>query len=155
MYRDVAALPILQGKANTEVAQGIILLVRTFVSFWPAGLALLRAKARETGAAGVLATIKDMLPADVEEEATAGPGKRLCDRKSPANVTKEEWADVVRSNKSASEAKESTGFDTKTIKKWLAEHGLPTNRWGEAVPLGSPTDEPGATDDADAPSRDD
>lgn len=129
VYRDVAGLPLLQGKANTEIAQVIVLLVRAFASFWPAGLAILRSKARESGAAGVVESIRGMLPADFDDSSDNG-SKRLKDRKTAASVTTAEWAEVVRSCKSMQEAAEMSGFDRKTIKKRLTEHGVAMS-WGE------------------------
>ncbi len=117
VYRDIAGLPILQGQANGEVAHVMQLALRAVVSFWPQGIALLRAKAKERGAVGVFQEVMRSLPAD------ANDGKDLLlHRSRPKDVTKEEWEDVVSKCSSLAEVARRTGFSEKQIKKLLAEH---------------------------------
>ncbi len=121
VYRDIAGLPILQGQANGEVAQLMQLALRAVVSFWPQGLALLRATAKERGAAGVFQEVMKSLPAEAND---ADAEDLLPQREKPKDVTKEEWELVASRCSSYADAARRTKFSERQIKKLMAEHGV-------------------------------
>jgi DNA-binding NtrC family response regulator len=128
VYRELAELPILQGQANGEVAHLIQFALRAIVSFWPQGLALLRAKATKQGAAGVFQEIVKHLPA--ESDSDSDGESVLSHRDRPGLVTKDEWEDVVAASSSLADAARRTRFSEKQIKTCLKKHGVEA-RWGK------------------------
>lgn len=97
------------------------LALRAVVSFWPQGLALLRATAKERGAAGVLQEVMKSLPAEATD---ADREDLLPQREKPKDVTKEEWELVASRCSSYADAARRTKFSERQIKKLMAEHGV-------------------------------
>lgn len=125
LFREVHALPLMRGANGGELAKAFVALFNITKLVAP----LLVETVRADAATGGLALIRDRFmrfmreSSDDEPKYTGAPAFR-----SPAKLTRDEWVTISQSYPTQRAASDATGFDPKTIAKYLQQHSIP-NPW--------------------------
>jgi DNA-binding NtrC family response regulator len=126
LFREVHALPLLRGTNGGELAKAFVALFNVTKLVAPALIDTVRTDA----VTGGFAQLRDRFmrfvrkPSDDETKIIDAPAEP----RSPARLTRDEWVALSRSYTTQRAASDATGFDPKTISKYLQQHDIP-NPW--------------------------
>ena len=126
LFREVHALPLLRGANGGELAKAFVALFNVTKLLAPSVIDTVRADA----ATGGFARLRDRFmrfmreSSDDESKVIDAPAES----RSPAKLTRDEWVTITQSYATQRAASDATGFDPKTITKYLQQHDIP-NPW--------------------------
>lgn len=126
LFREVHALPLLRGANGGELAKAFVALFNVTKLLAPSVIDTVRADA----ATGGFARLRDRFmrfmreSSDDERKVIDAPAES----RSPAKLTRDEWVTITQSYATQRAASDATGFDPKTITKYLQQHDIP-NPW--------------------------
>lgn len=126
LFREVHALPLLRGANGGELAKAFVALFNVTKLLAPSVIDTIRADA----ATGGFARLRDRFmrfmreSSDDESKVIDAPAES----RSPAKLTRDEWVTITQSYATQRAASDATGFDPKTITKYLQQHDIP-NPW--------------------------
>lgn len=126
LFREVHALPLLRGANGGELAKAFVALFNVTKLLAPSVIDTVRADA----ATGGFARLRDRFmrfmreSSDDESKVIDAPAES----RSPAKLTRDEWVTITQSHATQRAASDATGFDPKTITKYLQQHDIP-NPW--------------------------
>lgn len=126
LFREVDALPLLRGANRGELAKAFVALFNVTKLLAPSVIETVRSDA----ATGGFAQLRDRFmrfmreSSDDESKVIDAPAES----RSPAKLTRDEWLTISQSYATQRAASDATGFDPKTIMKYLQQHDIP-NRW--------------------------
>lgn len=126
LFREVHALPLLRGANGGELAKAFVALFNVTKLVAPSLIDTVRADA----ATGGFAQLRDRFmrfmheSSDDERKVIDAPAES----RSPAKLTRDEWVTITQSYATQRAASDATGFDPKTITKYLQQHDIP-NPW--------------------------
>jgi microcompartment protein CcmL/EutN len=111
----------------------VLFLIRAVQTLIPAALEKVR---EEVGKGSVLQRIRERVEEAMndseskQEEEPAIEEPVSPSKKKAANLTREEWLDLTKRYTTQVEAQRATGYDPKTIAKYLEAHRIP-NPWAQ------------------------
>jgi len=127
-------LPLLQQIDDENMNKLVILLIGAVQTFVPAALVKFR---EEVGKGSLLQRFRERVEKAINEsdsESDAGTEEPVIEEPSPsqkkkaASLTREEWIEITKNYTSQAEAHKATGYDPKTIAKYLELHEI-QNPW--------------------------
>lgn len=124
LFREVHALPLLRGANGGELAKAFVALFNVTKLLAPSVIDTVRADA----ATGGFARLRDRFmrfmreSSDDESKVIDAPAES----RSPAKLTRDEWVTITQSYATQRAASDATGFDPKTITKYLQQHDIPS-----------------------------
>lgn len=126
LFREVHALPLMRGANGGELAKAFVALFNVTKLLAPSVIDTVRADA----ATGGFARLRDRFmrfmreSSDDESKVIDAPAES----RSPAKLTRDEWVTITQNYATQRAASDATGFDPKTITKYLQQHDIP-NPW--------------------------
>jgi DNA-binding NtrC family response regulator len=126
LFREVHALPLLRGANGGELAKAFVALFNVTKLVAPSLIDTVRADA----ATGGFAQLRDRFMRFMRESSDDEPKviDAPAESRSPARLTRDEWLTISQTYPTQRAASDATGFDPKTITKYLQQHGIP-NPW--------------------------
>lgn len=126
LFREVHALPLLRGANGGELAKAFVALFNVTKLVAPSLIDTVRSDA----ATGGFAQLRDRFMRFMRESSDDDP--KIIDApgesRSPAKLTRDEWVTISQGYPTQRAASDATGFDPKTITKYLQQHDIP-NPW--------------------------
>lgn len=126
LFREVHALPLLRGANSGELAKAFVALFNVTKLVAPSLIDTIRADAAKGGFAPLRDRFMRFLRESNDDEPTIIDAAAAS--RSPARLTRDEWVTISKSYPTQRAASDETGFDPKTITKYLQQHGIP-NPW--------------------------
>ena len=125
LFREVHALPLLRGANGGELAKAFVALFNVTKLVAPALIHTVRADA----AAGGFTRLRERFlrfvrESDDESKVIQAPAES----RAPGKLSRDEWVATTKSYPTQRAASDATGFDPKTITKYLQQHDIP-NPW--------------------------
>ncbi|MBN8471110.1 sigma-54-dependent Fis family transcriptional regulator [Corallococcus exiguus] len=124
LVADIRKLPLFQEVAREDVTDFITTIFKLFESFAPALAQAIRIQVLK---GGLLKRIQAEL-APPDELPKEGEEEKPDNKRKASDWTREDWEALTKKYPSLTEASVATGFDPKTLKTWLAKHGI-ENPW--------------------------
>jgi len=137
---ELQGLPLFQhlkGAGDTDAGSfivGILSLLRTFI---PSAVESIRAEAKKGD------FLKRLQEGSLRPDGALERGARQSaaeleapPKRRAEELSRQEWEALTKNHKTQAEACKATGYDPKTIVKYLAQHGLP-NPWSKKDPSGA------------------
>jgi hypothetical protein len=126
LFREVHALPLLRGANGGELAKAFVALFNIGKLVAPPLIDTIRADAATGGFAQLWDRfLRFMRESSNDETKIIDAPAEL---RSPAKLTRDEWVTMSQSYPTQRAASDATGFDPKTITKYLQQYGIP-NPW--------------------------
>jgi hypothetical protein len=126
LFREIHALPLLRGANGGELAKAFVALFNVTKLVAPSLIDTVRSDA----ATGGFAQLRDRFMRFMRESSDDDP--KIIDApgesRSPAKLTRDEWVTISQGYPTQRAASDATGFDPKTITKYLQQHDIP-NPW--------------------------
>lgn len=126
LFREVHALPLLHGANRGELAKAFVALFNVTKLVAPSFIDTVRADAAAGGFAQLRERFVRFLRKSSDDEATVIEAP--ADSRSPAKLSRDEWVAISKNYPTQRAASDGTGFDPKTITKYLQQHDIP-NPW--------------------------
>lgn len=125
LFREIHALPLLRGANGGELASTFAVAFNIMKLAAPPLIEEVRADA----AAGGFNKIRERFLAFLRKSDEAAPEviDATSESRSPGKLSREDWTAIAQ-HPTQRAAVEATGFDPKTITKYLQQHGIP-NPW--------------------------
>ncbi|HLL01155.1 MAG TPA: sigma 54-interacting transcriptional regulator [Myxococcaceae bacterium] len=119
----------IQGEGGADSSQLIVGILSFLKSFFPSAVDKIRAEAKK---GDFLKRLQDgsIQKGDVVESAKSSTPEPEAPRKRPEELSFQEWLALTKNHKTQAEASKATGYDPKTIGKYLHLHGI-TNPWAK------------------------
>lgn len=130
---ELQGLPLVQflnGSGEADTSQFIVGILSLLRSFFPSAVDKIRAEARKGDFLKRLQDGSIQKDAVVEPSAKSSAPEPEAPRKRPEELSTQEWEALTKSHKTQSEASKATGYDPKTILKYLHQHRI-ANPWAK------------------------
>lgn len=132
---EIKGLPVMADVQDEQVSEFIGFIFKILQSFMPSGAERLREEVRK---GNLLQRLRDQADASNRDDkgnpGTLGEGPLEpigTERKKAADLSRDEWVELTKLYPTQAKACEATGYDPKTISKYLSQHGIP-NPWTRA-----------------------
>ncbi|MCC7536887.1 MAG: sigma-54-dependent Fis family transcriptional regulator [Deltaproteobacteria bacterium] len=127
LLREIHGLPLLRSATAGELGSAFVALFNIVKLVAPTWIDQVRDDARAGGLARVRERIATAL-LSASENRRAEAIEATAESPPAAKLTREDWIEITRQFRSRRAAVQATGYDPKTIEKYLQHHGVP-NPW--------------------------
>ncbi|MFE8599810.1 sigma-54-dependent Fis family transcriptional regulator [Archangium violaceum] len=138
---EVRSLPIFQQMDDEKMSKFVLFVISAIQSAMPAAIDKIREelskgsffqRMREQIGKAMKENLRDS-ESDVETEEPVIDESNSPPRKKPSALTPDEWLELTKRYATQAEAQRETGYDPKTIARYLERYGIP-NPWTKALP---------------------
>ncbi|QQR46138.1 sigma-54-dependent Fis family transcriptional regulator [Myxococcus xanthus] len=133
LFLELQGLPLFQhlkGESDTDAAGFIVGILRLVRTFFPSAVDRIREEAKKGD------FLKRLQEGNLRPDGAVERGERKsmpepeASKRRPEDLSRQEWETLAKSHRTQAEASKATGYDPKTIVKYLTSHGIP-NPWAK------------------------